>query len=292
MEQILARPPGFYGILVFMGLNRTSRLAFIVAAALGLGGCFQSTTLLRINADGSGTIEQTTLLTDAALAQLRQLASGGSMGKPLDLFSGKQAQETAANIGPDVTVVSNTRLKTADAEGTKTIFAFPDVNHLRLKQSSGTAALGLTASDAENAQVRLSLTHQSDGHALLRITLPSSKLLQVNPAPTSPAGSGGTPQSRIGPEQLAMIKQLFAGMRISIAVQPDGPVVRTSSPFVDGQKVTLFDFSFDQLLNNDAVFSRLQTARSIDDVKAAMKDIPGLKINLDPEITIEFTDKG
>ena len=45
---------------------------------------------------------------------------------------------------------------------------------------------------------------------------------------------------------------------------------------------------FDQLLANDAAFSRLQNARTIDDVRAAMKEMPGLRVNLDPEITIEF----
>jgi len=53
--------------------------------------------------------------------------------------------------------------------------------------------------------------------------------------------------------------------------------------------VTLVNVAFDQLLANDAAFSRLQTARSIEDVRAAMTEVPGLKVNLDPEITIEFT---
>ena len=92
----------------------------------------------------------------------------------------------------------------------------------------------------------------------------------------------------MAPEQLALMKQLFAGMRVAIAIEPCGQLVKTSSPFVDGQRVTLLELSFDQLLANDAVFDRLQAAHTLDDVKAAAKDIPGLKINLDPEITIEF----
>ena len=37
---------------------------------------------------------------------------------------------------------------------------------------------------------------------------------------------------------------------------------------------------------NEAVFARLQGARTVNDVKVATKDVPGLRINLDPEVTI------
>src|SRR5437773_10087810 len=116
---------------------RMLRLASIAAAALVAAGCFQSATLIRVNADGSGTIEQTTLVTDAALRQLRQFAAtGDENGKPIDLFSTNQARQMAQALGSNVTVVSSTRIKTAEGEGSKAILAFPDITQLQLKQSS------------------------------------------------------------------------------------------------------------------------------------------------------------
>ena len=88
-----------------------------------------------------------------------------------------------------------------------------------------------------------------------------------------------------------MIKQMFAGMRVTVAVEPAGQLLKTSSPFVEGQRVTLLELAFDQLIANEAAFSRAQAARSIDDVREALKDVPGLKINLAPEITIEFAGR-
>ena len=262
------------------------RLACIALAALATCGCFQSTTLIRVNADGSGTIEQTTIVTNAALRQLRQFAAmSDDKGKASDFFSTSHAEHIAEAFGSNVTVASSTRIKTADGEGSKTIFAFPDINELRLKrEGTDTEALGMV----EAPQVRFALTNEANGDSLLRITLPPTKRA-ASPATTAPAGSGGRPQSRIPPEQLAMVKQIFAGMRVAIAIEPAGHLVKTSCPFVDGGKVTLVDVEFDQLLANDAAFSRLQTARSIEDVRVAMREIPGLKVNLDPEITIEFT---
>jgi hypothetical protein len=262
------------------------RLAAIAAVAIAAAGCFQSTTLIRVNADGSGTIEQTTIVTTAALRQLRQFAAAtDDKGKSTDFFSATHAQRIAEAFGSGVTVASSTRIKTAEGEGSKTVFAFSDINELQLKrEGTDTEALGM----AEVPQVRFALTNEPNGHSLLRITIPPARM-PPSRAATAPAGSGGRPQSRIPPEQLAMVKQIFGGMRVAIAIEPGGHLVKTNCPFVDGSQVTLVDVAFDQLLANDAAFSRLQTARSIEDVRAAMTEVPGLKVNLDPEITIEFT---
>jgi hypothetical protein len=261
-------------------------LAAIAAAAVCASGCFQSTTLIRVNADRSGTIEQTTIITTAALRQLRQFAAANDdTGKAPDFFSPAQTRRFAEAFGPSVTVSSSTRIKTAEGEGSKTVFAFPDINKLQIKRDSGTDdALPMV----EAPQVRFALTGEPNGHSLLRISLPPAQMTSPR-ASTAPAGSGGRPQSRVPPEQLAMVKQIFAGMRVAIAIEPGGHLVKTSCPFVDGTRVTLVDVAFDQLLANEAAFARLQSARSIDDVRAAMREVPGLRVNLDPEVTIEFT---
>lgn len=82
---------------------------------------------------------------------------------------------------------------------------------------------------------------------------------------------------------------MFGGMRIAIAVEPVGQIISTTSPFVDGDRVTLLDLDFDQMLQDDAAFARFQNLHgSAEQMKAALKDIPGLKVCLDKEITIEF----
>ena len=67
-----------------------------------------------------------------------------------------------------------------------------------------------------------------------------------------------------------------------------GRLVRTSSPYVTGQCVTLADVNIDILLNDDILLQRLQAARTPEETTALLKSVPGLKVNLDPELTIEF----
>ncbi len=65
--------------------------------------------------------------------------------------------------------------------------------------------------------------------------------------------------------------------------------MRTSSPFVDGSRVTLLDVNLDQLLKDETFLPRIQAAKTADEMKAILQEAPGLKINFDRAITIEFT---
>jgi hypothetical protein len=84
---------------------RSLRILCVVAAAAWSSACFQMTTALKVNGDGSGTIEHRMLYTTAGLEKLRQFASLGG-GRGLDPLSEQQAREMTASIGPGVTYVT------------------------------------------------------------------------------------------------------------------------------------------------------------------------------------------
>ena len=126
---ILARE----GILWHLLKMHTLRLTFALAAGLALSGCFQSTTLMKINADGSGTLEETLLVTKAGLAQMRQFASlgGGQGAKAMsDPFSEEQARGVMAALGPGVTFVGSRPIESPDGEGRVITYGFKDVRLL------------------------------------------------------------------------------------------------------------------------------------------------------------------
>ena len=85
-----------------------------------------------------------------------------------------------------------------------------------------------------------------------------------------------------------MVRQMFRGARVSVRVEPSGTLVATNSAYVDGPAVTLMDVDLDQLMADETLPDKLQAARTTDEMKAILKDAPGLKINLEREITIEF----
>ena len=91
-----------------------------------------------------------------------------------------------------------------------------------------------------------------------------------------------------------MIKQMFKGLRMGMDVDVEGKVVKTNSPYVEGSKVTLMDIDFDPFFSEDegfkALSAKLEKAMGDDrTTMEALKEVKGIKIVMDQEISIEFS---
>jgi hypothetical protein len=274
--------PVFYVIVVGMNCGRYAGLMLAVGCALVGSACFQSSTVLTVKADGSGTIDQRVVFTQSAIAQLRQLAtlSGGGDPQTFDPVSEEQAREGAAVLGPGVTYLSSTPINNSDGVGRDIKYAFTDINQLRVDQAPVPPGGG-TITSRDDERVAFKLTRQPNGNALLTITVPQMPALGAG----DNAGQSFTAPS---PEQIALIRPMVAGAHVSIAIEPAGRLVRTNSLYVTGQRVVLLDVDLDSALSDDALLRKLQTAKTPDDAKTVLKNVPGLIMNLEPELTIEF----
>jgi hypothetical protein len=262
------------------------RRALLAVAVLPLAGCFEASTVIRVKADGSGILEQRLLLTDAAMEQLRAFSIlGGNAGGATDPTSEAQARSLADALGPGVTYVSSTPVKTDKAQGRDAVYAFRDITQLRVSEQPrvpGGVSLGPQRPGQNAGQITFALARQPDGNALLRILIPGLDTLPI----AIPGASGDVrPPSA---SQIEMVKGLLAGARLIVAVEPEGRLVQTNSPFVDGNRVTLIDFDVDKAASDPDLVAKLQTPKTLDEVKASINSVPGLRITLDPEISIVF----
>jgi len=241
------------------------------------------TTIVKVNGDGSGTVDHTLLVTKAALAQLRQFGAmaGGGRGQRFDLISEDQARAMAESLGPGVTYVSSEPIDSPLAEGRHATFAFADITQLRISQQPKTDGLPIPAAVAASSDITCTFTRDAAGNSILQIHLPETTIPDAIANATS-----GNPALV---SQLAMVRSMLNGARLTVVVEPAGQIVRASTPYVDGGRVTLLDVNLDRILANDAFVARLQGSKDAAEVKAALKDVDGLKITLDREVTIEFT---
>ena len=264
---------------------RHLRLVAILALAVSCAGCFQMTTIVRLNGDGSGTIDHSMLITKAALAQIRQLSMlAGRGSQSLDFVSEEQAKKMADSLGAGVTYVSSEAINTPLGEGRTSKYAFTDISTLRIKpqpETPGGISVKTQAFSTDNGAITCAFAKDPNGNAVLTINLPELNL-------QSALGNANTGDQGIA-QQLAMVRTLLAGARILIGVEPAGTIVKTTSPFVDGARVTLLDVNLDQVLANEALIARVQAAKSPDETRAALTGVDGLRIALDRQVTIEFT---
>jgi hypothetical protein len=271
---------------------RTTLVVGALLSAVVLTGCLQSTTIVKVSADGSGTLDNQTVMTAAAVAQVRQLTGilGGTDAKPFEPFSEEQAQSLAAQMGDGVTLLSSLPIKTATSEGRSSVYGFRDITKLRVSPAPATPgdasirAGGLGFGGGKETAVTIDLARTATGNVLLTLHTPGDPLSALFSQMGSLNRRGG--QAPI--DQLATMRQMLAGMHVALRVEPMGRLVRANSPYVDGQTVTLFEVDVDTMLKDEAAFARLQNAKTPAEVAEALKAVPGVKIPAERDITIEF----
>ena len=273
--------------------NLARIFALLIVCSLTTG-CITSTTLVKVKADGSGLVEQTLSMRKEAADDLQKMigsfagtdtAASANTG---ELFSEADLRKAAARMGEGVTFVSSRAISAPDRVGRTAIYAFTDVTKLHVDEKPSTprpegAQMPMGSGRAE--AIRFAMSHLPNGHSLLTVVFPQSKS-EKEDVDVKPAQKSSSQQP--SPEQMEMIKKMFDGLKISMSVEPQGTVVKTSSPYVAANRVTLFEMDFTELLTNDAVLQQIGQPASLEDAKALLKNIKGFKVNLDREITVEF----
>jgi hypothetical protein len=268
---------------------RTIRLLVVLLAAVGLTACLDSTTLVKLKPDGSGTVEQTTLMNTAALKGLMGGASGQMNGP---MMNKADLERTAKSMGEGVRLVSSEPIK-ADGgfEGVKAIFAFDDINKIQVSQgpsmSGGTGAARSSEPSAEDP-VRFKLTR---GASTSTLTINFVDRPGAGKTDNVPNPSPNEMPDLSNPMIMNMMKTMFQGFKINIGLEVVGSIVKTNAEYVSGPRLTLLELDVAAILADEAKFKALQGKlgpdASLSEVKPYLKDIKGIKID-GPSITVEF----
>jgi hypothetical protein len=275
---------------------RSFRLAGVLATTLSLTACLNSTTLVKVKPDGSGTVEQTTLVNMAAI---KGAMGGGDKTAPQGPMMNKaDLERMAESMGKGVRLVSAEPAKgEMGFEGTKAIFAFDDINEIQItngppNMSGSTSGRVRSAQPTQDDPVRFKLT-RSGGTSTLTINYidnPGGDKPAAQPGQPNPAGGGDMPDLT-NPMIMNMMKTMLAGMRINIGLQVMGSIVKTNAEYVSGSNITLLDLDVAALLADEANLKALQgkvgPGASLSEVKPYLKDIKGIKVD-GPSINVQF----
>jgi hypothetical protein len=254
-------------------------------AMLSLTGCLQVEKVVKLQPDGSGTIEETVILTKAALAGLQQMAAGfggdkGGAGKIPEMFDEAKLKAAAAKMGEGVTFVSAKKIDGEQGQGFTAIYAFTDINKLKLDQNPGDALPDTGKVKATAGKKEPITFHFSKGTpAELSLTMPTP---EFKPKKEQPAGM----------EDMAMkmMQQMLKDMRISLAIEVAGTISETNAEYREGSRVTLMDMDFNKVLADPEKFKALAKAnpQSLQEAKTLIKGLDGVKIETSPEVKIKF----
>lgn len=265
------------------------RLLITGGMLLLLTGCFQVTTVVHVNPDGSGTVEESLLLSKKIVASIEEMMQGfggESGGKPkhFDLFEPAKLKEQASAMGTGVTYRSGKKMETADYSGYTATYAFTDINTLKLSQQSGAP----TGDKPE--MLPLTFHYQKGSPATLTIEQPQAKTAAKAPVPPSPEPA----VPAVSPEQMSpeakKFMETFMGMKFVLVVDVNGTIVSTNATHRDGQRLTLVEFDLAKLGGAGPELEKLTLLQnsSLEDAKELLKGIPGIKMDMNDRLTVVF----
>ena len=290
----LSFPPRGPGVS-FTRMKLLPRLLALVTA-LSLTGCFQIDKNVQVKPDGSGTITETITMGTTMIAQMKAMASGfgdpaggaGGKAKEFQLLDETKLKEEAKKMGEGVTFVSAKKITAPDREGYTAIYAFTDVNKLKLSTNppdiGGGGNLKMT-SKADSEPVTFTLTKGKT--AELTVTTPAMKPAA---AKTKEEAAAEATQEAMSEAMLPMMQQMFKDMRMAMSVEVLGTITTTNATNKEGSKVTLLDVDFNKILADPAKMKAMTKIKDPNsaEAKAFLKTIPGMKVETVNPVKISF----
>jgi hypothetical protein len=245
-----------------MKLSALCHLALVLAAVSGLTGCMRDSSVITVNKDGSGTIEETLLLSAAAKQGMEGMVNqigevmAGALGGSNTTDSGTNAvkatkefferasfEKRAASLGPGVTLTGFEKASDADGfAGVKATYSFTDVRKLGYTSNKnlGDSAGGDEKEKGKDIPVTFGL---KDG--TLTITHPKPK--KAEPPADPEAKKAAEEMAAAGG---AMMAAMLRDTKVRLVVRLNGGIASTDASHVQGDTITLTEVDLNEVLKD------------------------------------------
>ncbi|MEM6326751.1 MAG: hypothetical protein AAF791_06480 [Bacteroidota bacterium] len=287
------------------------RSAFVLALALVLAGCFQTETTVRLNADGSGTVEERVLMNST-------LAMASMMGGMRGQMNLDAAQSLADGPYSEEALEARAEAMGATFEGVETIqilfgsgyvatYAFEEIGQLQLDPDPSSVLpdemggqFGMDSDEDEEPSDPITFAY--DGRRF-SVTMPregteadEEEVLYDtgrDPKKDEPEDEGGSN----GPsaddfQQMAFV---LRDMRFALAVELPKPVASSDATHLSGQTLTLYDMDFNTMFDDPDAFESIQDLDLGDGPQdltsggmGSMANVPGMTVETAETVTVTF----
>ncbi len=295
-------------------MQRTLVASAVVALTLFFTGCLKDERTVSIKADGSGTIEIRTMMKSESIQQMIEMAKGmkeamgGGEGDgegeeedgPENMFTEKTAKKKAAELGEGVEFVSMKPLKEEGWEGMVAVYSFKDITKVVIKPGSedspmgddgpGGGGGGGDSSPKVIETIKFERKALDSGNTELTVITegkePEASTDEDPAMPEVPPEQ----QRAMMEQQLAMMKQMVGGLKMSVKITVEGSLVKSSSPHVDGNTVTIMSMDFDEMLEKPETFldAAENEPKSLKEARELYAKMPGIVYHPEERTTIEF----
>lgn len=254
-------------------------VALLCTGLLVVSGCMNVISEIEVKPDGSGNITEEVMMTANAMGMMQ------GMGMKEFPIEEDKYKAKAKKMGEGVTYVSSEKISRNGGQGVKVVYAFTDIN--KVKYDMNPDAPG---SDKKAQGDPMEFKFTAGEPATLEIMMPAPDEKKVAEAQShSEDGKADMPSDA----EFAQMSQMFQGFRVWVRLRIDGKITETNAQYVNKSKngISLMDLNIGKLLAKKQNMSKLMALKEIKDVntaKAALKDIPELRVEDAEKVTVKF----
>jgi len=271
-----------------MTLARRQPLLLILPCLMLMSGCMKVKTVVKVQPDGSGTIEETIGLRPAMFKMLAGMFGASSSNDseigylPIDDFKKKASQYG------QVTFVGISKVERDGIRYTTGRYSFRDINKVKVPMNEGEKTPGNEKPPSEFIRFEFTRTAASPK---LTILLPPPTLNEDDGNDDEDQGTAQPGTGQMSPEQMAMFKQMLGDLEMVTIVECGAAITQTNAQYHEGNRVTLLNMNFAKVLDNADKLAELQKVGrpgNLDQVKELLKDVEGMQIEFGPRVEVEF----
>jgi hypothetical protein len=257
--------------------NRIKLILISAIASISLSNCIDVHQVVNVKKDGSGTIEETMLV--SVPEEAKALTGGGDLLAPLR--DEAQLKKRAEGLGVGVEFVSVEEIKGKNGNsGMKVIYKFAEVSKVTLNPDAGLATIlpQLSKMIKKDETQTFKFGFEKGDPATLTINTPQMK------------GIGDMGDKKIDPIQFAMMGELLKSMRARITIRPEGEITKTNATHSDSNSVTIVDLEMGKFAGDPEKLEQLTALageKDRDKVAAKLKEL-GIRSEAKEEVKVEF----
>src|SRR3990172_7365188 len=271
------------------------KLLVLSAFGIFLSGCIEMHTVITVNKDGSGLIEENIFIGKEIIKMFKEFAAAFADStqpqQEFNLFEEEKIKAKTSDYGEGIEFVSMENIVTDEREGYKAIYKFQDLNKVKVNQDPSDEmpmAEPKEGSEKTNEYVFFKFITGNPNRIVFKLP-DETKKEEENTKQIKTDDTTATNVEADSSDLESMVK-FMKDMKAKFEIRVDGKITNTNATHVDGNTVTLFDIDFAQLISDKEKLEEFKkfNPNSFEEVKKLVSGIPGIKVELNKEVYIEF----
>ena len=271
------------------------KLFALTTVGILLNGCIEMHNVITVNKDGSGLVEENIFIGKEIIKMFKEFAAAFADStqpqQEFNLFEEEKIKAKTSDYGEGIEFVSMENIVTDEREGYKAIYKFKDLNKVKVNQDPSDEmpmAEPKEGSEKTNEYVFFKFITGNPNRIVFKLP-DETKKEEENTKQIKTDDTTATNVEADSSDLESMVK-FMKDMKAKFEIRVDGKITNTNATHVDGNTVTLFDIDFAQLISDKEKLEEFKkfNPNSFEEVKKLVSGIPGIKVELNKEVFIEF----